>query len=464
MASRSRRQAPEVSYGPYYDDGAPAPYDAYAPHDAHGVGGPYAPGAKDAYAADAYGAHATDAHAATGPYGAGPAAAREEFGAAVPGTARPGVQAPGTGGSGADGARVDGSVADGSGVSGFGADGSGTGGPGSGEEPWEEWNPTEDSLRPVRGRHRVGKQRSGGMARGGAVLGVGMIAAVGAGGMATAQDKGPAAISVPDLASAAGAVKDLPDHLPDAEDLPGIGQLVSDDSGSTDSGTRVAPFTQAGLTEDEAATGADAGEVLRARILAQAEQQRAADEAEAREEAQRVAARQAAEQAEKHATAEKKAEAERKRKIAEEKKRKAEAERRARLARMWTAPLASYQLSAGFGQAGGMWQNDHTGQDFAAPNGTPVKAVHSGTIKEAGWAGSYGYRIVLELDDGTELWFCHLSSMTKSAGDKVRTGDVIARVGSTGNSSGPHLHVEVRPGGGDPVDPLPWLRAKGIDV
>lgn len=162
--------------------------------------------------------------------------------------------------------------------------------------------------------------------------------------------------------------------------------------------------------------------------------------------------------------ADKKAAAERKREAAEEKKRKAAAERRAKLAREYTAPLASFQLSAGFGQAGGMWQSDHTGQDFAAPNGTPVKAIHSGTIKEAGWAGSYGYRIVLKLNDGTELWFCHLSSMTKSAGDKVGTGDVIGRVGSTGNSSGPHLHVEVRPGGGDPVAPLPWLRDKGVNV
>ncbi|MBQ1122011.1 M23 family metallopeptidase [Streptomyces sp. B15] len=323
------------------------------------------------------------------------------------------------------------------------------------------------------------------MARGGAVLGVGMIAAVGAGGMATAQDKDPGAISVPDLDTAADAVRDLPDQLPDAEDLPGIGALVADDetdgaTGSDGTGDGSAgPLTQAGLSaEDKAAGRTDAGEALRARILAQAEQHRAAADEEAREEAARQAASEAAAEAAKRADAEKaeeKAEAERAREAAAEKKReaaeraaeqqrKAEARRRAELARSYTAPLASYQLTAGFGQAGGMWQNDHTGQDFAAPNGTPVRAVHSGTIKEAGWAGSYGYRIVLELEDGTELWFCHLSSMTKSAGDKVGTGDVIGRVGSTGNSSGPHLHVEVRAGGGDPVDPLSWLRDKGVNV
>ncbi|MBQ1159657.1 M23 family metallopeptidase [Streptomyces sp. A73] len=352
-------------------------------------------------------------------------------------------------------------------------------------EPWDEWNPTEESTRSLRGRHRVAKQRASGMARGGAVLGVGMIAAVGAGGMATAQDKDPGAISVPDLDTAADAVRDLPDQLPDAEDLPGIGALVADDetdgaTGSDGTGDGSAgPLTQAGLSaEDKAAGRTDAGEALRARILAQAEQHRAAADEEAREEAARQAASEAAAEAAKRADAEEaeeKAEAERAREAAAEKKReaaeraaeqqrKAEARRRAELARSYTAPLASYQLTAGFGQAGGMWQNDHTGQDFAAPNGTPVRAVHSGTIKEAGWAGSYGYRIVLELEDGTELWFCHLSSMTKSAGDKVGTGDVIGRVGSTGNSSGPHLHVEVRPGGGDPVDPLSWLRDKGVNV
>ncbi|MFE9333766.1 M23 family metallopeptidase [Streptomyces sp. NPDC006925] len=345
------------------------------------------------------------------------------------------------------------------------------------DEPWEDWNPSEDSAIPVRGRHRVAKQRAGGVARGGTVLGVGMIAAVGAGGMATAQDRDPGTISVPDVDTAADALRSIPDRLPDAEDLPVIGGLLSEDAdGTADSGSRnaqAAPLTQAGLSdEDEAAGRTDAGEALRARILEQAERHRSAADEEAREKAARQAASAAAaEAAERAAAAEeakqeraREAAAEQERKAEAERKRKAEAARRAELARSYTAPLASFQLSAGFGQAGGMWQSDHTGQDFAAANGTPVKAVHSGTVKEAGWAGSYGYRVVLQLEDGTELWFCHLSSMTRSAGDKVGTGDVIGRVGSTGNSTGPHLHVEVRPHGGDPVDPLPWLRDKGVKV
>nr|WP_206323851.1 M23 family metallopeptidase [Streptomyces sp. HNM0574] len=337
-------------------------------------------------------------------------------------------------------------------------------GPPGGEagESWGEWNPTEESIRPVRGRHRVAKQRGGGMARSGAVLGVGMIAAVGAGGMATAKDQGASSISMPDLAS---SVKDIPSQLPDAEELPGIGSLMAGDS-SDETVVAAAPLTGAGITEEDAASGqTDAGEALRARIVAQAESQQNQAESEAREAAAQEAAEKARVEAAEKAAAEREAEEERQRKIEEEKRRKAEAERLAKLARSFTAPLSNFQLTSGFGDSGGMWASDHTGQDFAAPTGTPVKAVHTGTIKEAGWAGSFGYRIVLELDDGTELWFCHLSSMTKSAGEEVNTGDVIGRVGSTGNSSGPHLHVEVRPGGSDTaVDPLAWMRGKGINV
>jgi murein DD-endopeptidase MepM/ murein hydrolase activator NlpD len=111
-----------------------------------------------------------------------------------------------------------------------------------------------------------------------------------------------------------------------------------------------------------------------------------------------------------------------------------------------------------------MWSSGyHTGLDFAAPTGTLIKAIHSGTVTEAGWAGSYGYRTILTLDDGTELWFCHQSSISVSVGQKVSTGDVIGRVGATGNVTGPHLHLEVHPGGqADGIDPMAWLRGKGL--
>ncbi|MEU5643098.1 M23 family metallopeptidase [Streptomyces milbemycinicus] len=342
-------------------------------------------------------------------------------------------------------------------------------------ETWDEWNPTEESIAPVRGRHRVAKQRGGTMARSGAVLGVGVIAAVGAGGMASAKDRPKAPISMPDLAHVADKVTDV---LPDAGDLPGIGSLFSSDSGSGSDGTSAAPLSQAGLTSQDEENGAtDAGEALRARILQQAEnQQNAADESQ-REAAADAAAKQAAEkaaaaakkaadvEAKRKAEAEAKkkaAEAEAKRKAEEAAKKKAEAERLAKLAAQYTLPVASYTLTASFGQAGNMWSADHTGQDFAAPTGTPVKAVHGGTITSAGWAGSYGYRIVLKLNDGTEIWYCHLSSMVRTSGS-VTTGEVVGRVGATGNVTGPHLHLEVRPGGGSPIDPMPWLRAHGMN-
>ncbi|MER8042452.1 M23 family metallopeptidase [Streptomyces sp. NPDC094032] len=355
----------------------------------------------------------------------------------------------------------------------FGAYGAaGTGG--------EEWNPTEDSLRAQNrsgGRHRVVKQRSN-FARSSTVLGVGVIAAVGAGGLATAQDKPPVAIALPDLG------------LPNASELPGIGDLIGGDEKDSGASTEVTnnpqPLTALTYTtpQDTASADApagserqaDAGEALRARILQQAEQQQAAADTAEKEAAQKAAAEKAAaeaatkaEAAAKAAAAEKaaaeakaKAEAEA---AAKEAAAKAEAERLAKLAASYALPTSSYTITSTYGEAGSMWSSGyHTGLDFAAPTGTPVKAVHSGTVKSAGWSGSYGYRIVLELPDGTEVWYCHLSSMTVGAGQSVGTGDTIGRVGATGNVTGPHLHLEVHTPSGGGIDPADWLRSKGLTV
>ena len=70
-----------------------------------------------------------------------------------------------------------------------------------------------------------------------------------------------------------------------------------------------------------------------------------------------------------------------------------------------------------------------------------------------GYNSSCGNKTVVTLDDGTEIWYCHQSSFGVSEGDEVRAGEVIGAIGSTGNVTGSHLHVEVRPGGGDPVEP-----------
>ncbi|MEU6403993.1 M23 family metallopeptidase [Streptomyces sp. NPDC046985] len=324
------------------------------------------------------------------------------------------------------------------------------------EGPWEEWNPTEDSLRPVRGRHRVAKQRGGGLARSSTVLGVGVMAAVGAGGMASAHTgKPPVSISLPDLPS----VESLLDGAghDGAQDARGSATALSDLAGR--------PATTTAVSAASTRTGADAGETLRNRIMAQAEQQQSQVTAKAQATAEDAAARRADAAV---ATARKQAEAKAvaaKKQADEAVQRKAEEVRRAELAAQYTLPTSSYTITSTFGEAGSMWSSGHhTGLDFAAPTGTLIKAIHSGTITEAGWAGAYGYRTILTLDDGTELWFCHQSSINVTVGQKVSTGEIIGRVGATGNVTGPHVHLEVHPNGqAAAIDPMPWLRDRGLN-
>ncbi len=129
---------------------------------------------------------------------------------------------------------------------------------------------------------------------------------------------------------------------------------------------------------------------------------------------------------------------------------------------LWHLPVAAYRLTATFGQSSSLWSRNHTGLDFAAPTGTPVMSITNGTVTSTGYEGSYGNQIIVTADDGTELWYCHLSAYAVQVGDKVTAGQVIGSVGSTGNSTGPHLHLEVRPGAGDPVDPMAALIANGV--
>jgi murein DD-endopeptidase MepM/ murein hydrolase activator NlpD len=128
----------------------------------------------------------------------------------------------------------------------------------------------------------------------------------------------------------------------------------------------------------------------------------------------------------------------------------------------WHLPTSGYRLTARFGMSGGMWSSNHTGLDMAAPSGTPIVAVANGTITETGSDGAYGNKTVQTLEDGTEIWYCHQTDIGVSPGDAVSGGQQIGTVGSTGNSTGPHLHLEVRPGGGDPVDPYQALVFHGL--
>ncbi|WP_256987788.1 M23 family metallopeptidase [Streptomyces sp. BR123] len=315
---------------------------------------------------------------------------------------------------------------------------------------WGEWNPTEDSVRPIRGKHRNAKG-GGGLARSSTVLGVGIIAAVGAGGIATAQNRPQVPISIPSL--------------------PGL----SDDDSGKDSRRAEADGRGAKAASGAQSQGqADAGEILRTRILQQAEAQQEAVDVQTRVQAEQAAREAAAAEAKtKREEAEKAAEearlaAEQQAKEAAEKAAKEAAEAKAEqeqaakaAAGSYSLPTSSYTITSHYGVAGSMWSSGyHTGLDFAAPTGTPVKAVAAGKIISAGWSGAYGYRIVLQLADGTEVWYCHLSSMSVTSGE-VGAGDTIGRVGATGNVTGPHLHLEVRKGGST-VDPLSWLRSKGL--
>ena len=129
----------------------------------------------------------------------------------------------------------------------------------------------------------------------------------------------------------------------------------------------------------------------------------------------------------------------------------------------WKLPVArgSYRLTGRFGQCSSLWSHCHTGLDFAAPTGTPILAVANGTIVHTAWAGAYGNRTIQRLEDGTELWYCHQDQYGAKPGQSVFGGQPIGFVGSTGNSTGPHMHLEVRPGGGDAVDPFQALAVKG---
>ncbi|MFD5507067.1 M23 family metallopeptidase [Streptomyces sp. NPDC127051] len=143
----------------------------------------------------------------------------------------------------------------------------------------------------------------------------------------------------------------------------------------------------------------------------------------------------------------------------------------AKAAVAWQKPVSSYTLSATFGKGGTMWSHKHSGQDFACPVGTSVKAASAGTIVKAGPNGggdgpAYGNAIVIKHANNTYSQYAHLSKIQVRIGQKVTKGSQIALSGNTGNSSGPHLHFEIRttPNYGSAVNPVSFLRNAGVTV
>jgi murein DD-endopeptidase MepM/ murein hydrolase activator NlpD len=141
------------------------------------------------------------------------------------------------------------------------------------------------------------------------------------------------------------------------------------------------------------------------------------------------------------------------------------ADRHQRGALSWVLPVRGYHLSARFGQNGDKWASFHHGLDFAAPDGTPIHAVGAGEIIDVTRGDpAYGNYIKIRHDNGTVTLYAHMSAFERTSGS-VNAGDVIGYVGSTGNATGPHLHLEVRPDNGglsSSIDPFPWLSSKGL--
>jgi murein DD-endopeptidase MepM/ murein hydrolase activator NlpD len=127
----------------------------------------------------------------------------------------------------------------------------------------------------------------------------------------------------------------------------------------------------------------------------------------------------------------------------------------------YVTPVAGARVSSGYGPRDGEF---HYGLDLAAPLGTPIRAVTAGTVIEAGPASGFGLWVRLRHPDGTVTVYGHMHTITRPAGARVAAGEQIATVGSRGQSTGPHLHMEVWPHGdrSQRIDPQPWLAARGV--
>ncbi|GGW50783.1 M23 family metallopeptidase [Streptomyces xantholiticus] len=188
---------------------------------------------------------------------------------------------------------------------------------------------------------------------------------------------------------------------------------------------------------------------------------------------QAAAQKQEAEEAAAKARARAKAEAEAKRKAearaeaAREAKERAAREAERKRLNSYRLPVAGSFVTTGYKTGGALWSSgSHSGVDFRAASGSSVVAVGSGTVVEAGWGGAYGNNIVIRMNDGTYTQYGHLSSIGVFVGQRVTPGQQIGLVGSTGNSTGPHLHFEARttPEYGSDIDPVAYLRSHGVSI
>ena len=128
----------------------------------------------------------------------------------------------------------------------------------------------------------------------------------------------------------------------------------------------------------------------------------------------------------------------------------------------WVHPMPEGAVTSCFGPR---WGRLHAGVDLAAPNGTPIRAAGAGTVVLAGVEGGYGIAVLIDHGNGYLTHYAHMSAVTVQAGQQVKPGEQIGNEGSTGLSTGPHLHFEVHKGTyKNPIEPIAWMNANGVDI
>jgi murein DD-endopeptidase MepM/ murein hydrolase activator NlpD len=137
-------------------------------------------------------------------------------------------------------------------------------------------------------------------------------------------------------------------------------------------------------------------------------------------------------------------------------------ERRAMKRPAWVNPMPGVPFTSCYGQR---WGALHAGIDFAGPAGQRIRAAGKGHVVSTGWRyPGYGISVLIDHGNGYLTHYAHASRVLVRAGQEVRAGQPIAIEGSTGNSTGPHLHFEVHRGLWNQVDPAAWLRSRGVPI
>jgi len=128
--------------------------------------------------------------------------------------------------------------------------------------------------------------------------------------------------------------------------------------------------------------------------------------------------------------------------------------KREAFAHSWRLPITDPRTTSGFGYR---WGRLHAGEDFAVDVGTPLAAMSSGTVVFAGEESGFGNLVEIRYWDGTISYYGHMSVISVNVDESVDPGEIVGESGNTGHSTGPHLHLEIHPDGGEAIDPLPWL-------